>query len=308
MLGWVCCGARIAVIILVRCKSKSGFETLAVLISKVQARTRGDQRSTLSAGSCNLNSASHPLTNSEFATHTATLVNSWMCGRVLCAMSPGRLNHPPTLSRGLRYLTIRSSAVNNSVGIRRKRVSYGYPSTSFPSIPMATRMLQSNKATNGKKHQLVDEDGHSSSTTTHNHPPDHDHDHQGHGHSHNHSHSHGIFSAFGHTHSREDASTAGAEKIVEALKGGSALCQCSMTVPDADMTLFSAVDRGTQITLVGLYSNVVLTGTKGIAGWYMVCLLTICACACSNLVSCQNSAALLAEAGHSLSGERRFIC
>lgn len=89
-------------------------------------------------------------------------------------------------------------------------------------------MLHSTKATNGEKHNTVDEvhdhehhhshdDNH---TTTHDHARDHDHEDNNHGHGH--SHSHGIFGAFGHTHSREDTTTAGAEKIVEALKGGSA--------------------------------------------------------------------------------------
>jgi divalent metal cation (Fe/Co/Zn/Cd) transporter len=43
-------------------------------------------------------------------------------------------------------------------------------------------------------------------------------------------------------------------------------------------------DRGTRITLIGLFANVALTGAKGVAGWYM------------------HSASLLADAGHSLSG------
>ena len=87
---------------------------------------------------------------------------------------------------------------------------------------MATRRLNSTKATNGDKHQPVDEaHDHDRERHSHNHSNTtaHDHDHEHH--NHNHSHSHGIFGAFGHTHSREDATTAGAEKIVEALKGGS---------------------------------------------------------------------------------------
>ena len=43
-------------------------------------------------------------------------------------------------------------------------------------------------------------------------------------------------------------------------------------------------DRGSRITLVGLFSNVGLTIAKGAAGWYM------------------HSASLLADAGHSVSG------
>ena len=46
----------------------------------------------------------------------------------------------------------------------------------------------------------------------------------------------------------------------------------------------SVGDRGTRITVIGLLSNVGLTAAKGAAGWYM------------------NSASLLADAGHSLSG------
>lgn len=45
-----------------------------------------------------------------------------------------------------------------------------------------------------------------------------------------------------------------------------------------------AGDRGSRITLLGLFVNVGLTSAKGIAGWYM------------------HSASLLADAGHSLSG------
>jgi len=48
-------------------------------------------------------------------------------------------------------------------------------------------------------------------------------------------------------------------------------------------TLQSGGDRGSRVTLVGLGANVLLTSAKGAAGWYM------------------NSAALLADAGHSLS-------
>jgi Co/Zn/Cd efflux system component len=44
-------------------------------------------------------------------------------------------------------------------------------------------------------------------------------------------------------------------------------------------------DRGSAVTLVGLSANALLTGAKGAAGWYM------------------NSAALLADAGHSLKGK-----
>ncbi|KAL5528030.1 MMT2 [Sanghuangporus sanghuang] len=79
--------------------------------------------------------------------------------------------------------------------------------------------------------------------------------------SHSHSHSHSMFS--GHSHSRDDGPTQDVEGILQALRGKG--------------------DRGSRITLLGLVVNVGLTGGKGLAGWYM------------------NSAALLAEAGHSAS-------
>ncbi|KAH9858576.1 cation efflux family-domain-containing protein [Lenzites betulinus] len=95
------------------------------------------------------------------------------------------------------------------------------------------------------------------------HDHDHDHDHAAHPHTHSHSHSHsgGIFSTLVHRHDHgEEGHEKDAEQIVQALQGQG--------------------DRGSRITLIGLASNVVLTATKGAAGYYM------------------NSAALLADAGH----------
>jgi len=147
---------------------------------------------------------------------------------------------------------------------------------------MTTRRLNSTKATNGEKRHAVDEVHDHEHTTTHNHTHDHDHE----DHSHSHSHSHGIFGAFGHAHSREDASTAGAEKIVEALKGGSTSRRGSVHKSRCSHDIkLAGVDRGSQITLVGLYANIVLTGAKGLAGWYMVCSTTICLCDGSNFIS-----------------------
>ena len=154
-----------------------------------------------------------------------------MCGRGLWVVA-GRLRHSPTLSTGVRSLTnYRSAADNLAIGRNRRIISYEHLLTSFPSTPMATRRLHSTKATNGEKHRAVDEaHDHEHHSPNYNHTTAHDrtHDHgdEDHNHNHSHSHSHGIFSAFGHTHSREDASTAGAEKIVEALKGGSESSRC----------------------------------------------------------------------------------
>lgn len=79
---------------------------------------------------------------------------------------------------------------------------------------------------------------------------------------HTYSHSHSFFS---HTHSHGDEGhNYEAERIMAAWEG--------------------SADRGSRITLIGLFSNVGLTAAKGLAGWYM------------------HSASLLADAGHSLSG------
>ncbi|KAH7913139.1 mitochondrial iron ion transporter, partial [Hygrophoropsis aurantiaca] len=88
----------------------------------------------------------------------------------------------------------------------------------------------------------------------------HNHEHNGEDHHHHgHSHSHSIF---GHSHSHDDHAH-DAEQIAQALQGGG--------------------DRGSRITLIGLFANIGLTGAKGAAGVYM------------------HSASLLADAGHSLS-------
>ncbi|KAK0539638.1 mitochondrial metal transporter [Tilletia horrida] len=89
------------------------------------------------------------------------------------------------------------------------------------------------------------------------------HDHHSHSHSHSlnpfaaHSHSHG------HAHAHDHGSAEEADALLAALKGRG--------------------DRGSNITLLGLASNVVLCASKGVAGVYL------------------NSAALLADAAHSLS-------
>lgn len=73
-------------------------------------------------------------------------------------------------------------------------------------------------------------------------------------------HSHSIFQS--HSHDEHDHGH-DAGQIVQALQ--------------------TAGDRGSRITLIGLFSNVALTGAKGFVGWYM------------------HSASLLADAGHSMS-------
>ncbi|TDL26148.1 hypothetical protein BD410DRAFT_784193 [Rickenella mellea] len=77
-----------------------------------------------------------------------------------------------------------------------------------------------------------------------------------------HTHSHSHSLFSSHTHSRDDESR---QAVAAALHGQ------------------SRRDPGSRITIIGLIMNVGLTASKGAAGWFM------------------NSAALLAEAGHSLS-------
>ncbi|KLO08221.1 hypothetical protein SCHPADRAFT_835637 [Schizopora paradoxa] len=108
---------------------------------------------------------------------------------------------------------------------------------------------------NGSKIAGPSKEASSSSSTQHHHDHDeldHDHDHE---------HGHSLFHS--HSHSRDDGHSQQVESVVKIFEG--------------------KLDRGSRITLVGLGTNVVLTGAKGAAGWFM------------------NSAALLAEAGHSAS-------
>ena len=109
-------------------------------------------------------------------------------------------------------------------------------------------------------------------------------------HGHEHDHSHGIF-GHSHSHGGDDGHAHGGE-VMEALqKGVGAHRFIPYFGTDANLRLCSmwAADRGSRITLIGLGANVLLTSAKGAAGWYM------------------NSAALLADAGHSLSGEFRHL-
>ncbi|KAA1476795.1 cation efflux protein [Dentipellis sp. KUC8613] len=82
-----------------------------------------------------------------------------------------------------------------------------------------------------------------------------------------HDHDHGeephSHGIFGHTHSHDENGHSHGGQVIEALQNRG--------------------DPGSRITLIGLGSNVILTSAKGAAGYFM------------------NSAALLADAGHSLS-------
>lgn len=62
-------------------------------------------------------------------------------------------------------------------------------------------------------------------------------------------------------------------------------------------------DRGARVTLLGLLSNVGLTAVKGGAGWCAHHYPTTKANRLRNYIRYLNSAVLIADAGHSLSGE-----
>ncbi|PCH43471.1 hypothetical protein WOLCODRAFT_138360 [Wolfiporia cocos MD-104 SS10] len=153
---------------------------------------------------------------------------------------------------------------------RSARIPYAVPiySSLCSMSTLAQRRTHSTQAGKGKQSASIDSEqdphGHRGpQRLDHDHDHDHDPDHD-HGHSHSHSHSQSIFSAMSHTHGPGEDAHGDAEQIVEALRKGGG-------------------DRGSRITLIGLFSNIALTASKGTAGWYM------------------NSASLLADAGHSLS-------
>ena len=79
-------------------------------------------------------------------------------------------------------------------------------------------------------------------------------------HDHHHGHKHSLFG--GHEHEHEHGTDA--EKVIEALKGGGELPASLTTV---EVTLSRLGDRGSRITLIGLFANVGLTAAKGAAGW-----------------------------------------
>ena len=119
-----------------------------------------------------------------------------------------------------------------------------------------------------------------------------------------HTHSHGIFGGHPHSHSHDHADHDHGGGLIETLQSGGVhpfpftyrILECSQIhiLPNGSPSPFLFAvsrikyregDRGSRVTLVGLGANIILTSAKGAAGWYM------------------NSAALLADAGHSLSGK-----
>ena len=155
------------------------------------------------------------------------------------------------------------------------RQQYHLPSRRLsPCLTMLQTRLHSTKKTSDKH-------GRVSAETIQNEQQHHDHNLPDHDEAHSHSHS-----IFGHSHSHEAGHTHDAGQIIAALEGS------GMSRPSSLQFLYlpwTSGDRGSYVTLVGLFSNIVLTTAKGIAGWYM------------------HSASLLADAGHSMSGSSRAI-
>jgi hypothetical protein len=154
-----------------------------------------------------------------------------------------------------------------------------------PTTSMASRRHRSNTAQPSTSRERSPTESQNSVTVdTHAHHP-HQHTH-GHEHKQSSGHSHSIFSLHAHTH---DAGV-GAEKIIAALQGKGWLQARFHLIIHLLIVVNSSIcsgclgDRGSQITLIGLGANIVLTIGKGAAGWMM------------------HSASLVAEAAHSLSG------
>lgn len=145
-------------------------------------------------------------------------------------------------------------------------------------LNMSLRRPKSSKSTNGEANR------HTSSTNgeaSYKHESEHDRDHVD-----AHSHTHSIFGS--HSHG-EEGHGHGHEQIIDALQGSGKHCIYLLLYWFSGTNFARAGDRGSRITLIGLFANVGLTAAKGAAGWYM------------------HSASLLADAGHSLSGMSAFV-
>lgn len=139
-----------------------------------------------------------------------------------------------------------------------------------------------------------------------------------------HSHAHGS----GDRDEEEEHGHAEASMIWDALKGrgSSVLSKCwrdegfhpnmrlPITLQDSPISnspvelrsdLPCAGDQGSRAALYGLFANIGLTGLKGAAGWYVTgttVFYLLSDTFLSDIVRYLNSAALIADAGHSLSG------
>lgn len=146
--------------------------------------------------------------------------------------------------------------INRSSSIMSRRHASSQPSASPNQTPSSANPTKSPSASSSPHSHSSHSHDHQGHTQTHPVPSSSSaHSHDGHDHA---GHSHSLFSTHTHDHSE------GAEQLITALSSG-------------------RLDRGTKITLLGLASNVGLTISKGLAGFWL------------------NSASLLAEAGHSCS-------
>jgi len=198
----------------------------------------------------------------------------------ICSSLSPILPHPRTRTLSLPPWQISASLKPTGISTLRSRpFLLAGPSPRFPRISMVqTRSHSTKPASDMKTGAIKDHKPANGKTESHRHDQ-HEHDHA-HDHDHEHTHSHSIF---GHSHSHGEEHSHDAEQIIAALKGSGAFFVNLPLI--SSEARFDPGDRGSYITLVGLASNVVLTATKALAGWFL------------------HSASLLADAGHSLSGE-----
>jgi cation diffusion facilitator family transporter len=145
----------------------------------------------------------------------------------------------------------------------------------FPFTPLRSRTRRSMASISSDVRQRRGMANNASSPNE----PEHSHSSHDHDHSHSHSHSHGVF---GHTH-EHDGSSESAKQVVNAFQNTGVSASLPQWLTSTNLACSSAGDAGSRITIIGLVANIGLTSAKGLAGWFM------------------NSAALLADAGHSFS-------
>ncbi len=160
--------------------------------------------------------------------------------------------------------------------VSRSRHIYSFVPDKPPVQPLFSHRMSQRRSHSTKPGHSNDAEHKPASSVNGNHV------HDEHEHDHSHSHSHSLFS---HSHSHDDDHNHGAE-IVAALQGkGASILRYTIE----KCAHYQPGDRGSQITLLGLASNVSLTIIKGLAGWFL------------------HSASLLADAGHSMSGPSNRI-
>ncbi|KAE8216451.1 hypothetical protein CF327_g334 [Tilletia walkeri] len=164
-----------------------------------------------------------------------------------------RIRQPSSSSLFSFYPATTATLVSRQADIDGPSSSNTSTTTTSANSSVKMSSASSNAGLTQRKVDSAAKDLNGSSTHAHEH---HDHDHA-------HSHSLNPFAAHSHSHGHDQGSAAEADALLAALRGKG--------------------DRGSNITLLGLFANLVLSASKGLAGVYL------------------NSAALLADAAHSLS-------